>query len=130
MAGTDQELDNANTENDSEMNKEAEDRKLHRMAKVHNFLEMWQGSQNICAKQKEFFPHNQLMTAGGYFLDTEEIVKHPGHSFNMMVRLHSNCQKDLHCHHLCRQRTSLEDELKSEISAESRENTVMQWPVT
>jgi len=33
-----------NAENDSEMKKEAEKRKLHRMAKVHNFLEMWQGS--------------------------------------------------------------------------------------
>jgi hypothetical protein len=29
-----------NTENDSEMKNEAEERKLHRMAKVHDFLEM------------------------------------------------------------------------------------------
>jgi len=41
LTGTDQELDNANTENDSQMKKEAEERKLHRMAKVHDFLEMW-----------------------------------------------------------------------------------------
>jgi len=40
LAGTDPELDTTNTENDSEMKKEAEERKLHRMAKVHNFLEM------------------------------------------------------------------------------------------
>jgi hypothetical protein len=53
LAGTDPELDNANTENDSEMKKEAEERKLHRMAKVHHFLEMWQGSQNRRATQKE-----------------------------------------------------------------------------
>jgi len=46
LAGTDPELDTTNTGNDSEMKKEAEERKLHRMAKVHNFLEMWQGSQN------------------------------------------------------------------------------------
>ena len=44
LAGTDPELDNANTESDSAMKKEAEERKLHRMAKVHDFLEMWQGS--------------------------------------------------------------------------------------
>jgi hypothetical protein len=34
------------TENDLEMKKEAEERKLHRMAQVNNFVEMWQGSQN------------------------------------------------------------------------------------
>jgi hypothetical protein len=43
-AGIDPELDSTNTENDSEMKKEAEERKLHRMAKVHDFLEMWQAS--------------------------------------------------------------------------------------
>ena len=40
LAGTDPELDNLNTENDSEMKKEAEERKLHRIAKVHDLLEM------------------------------------------------------------------------------------------
>jgi hypothetical protein len=41
LAGTDPKLDTMNTENDSEMKKEAVERKLHRMAKVHDFLEMW-----------------------------------------------------------------------------------------
>jgi len=53
LAGADPELDTTNTENDSEMKKEAEDRKLHRMAKVQDFLEMWQASQNLSATQKE-----------------------------------------------------------------------------
>jgi len=53
LARPDPELDTTNTENNSEMKKEAEERKLHRMAKVHDFLEMWQGSQNLCATQKE-----------------------------------------------------------------------------
>jgi len=44
LEGTDPELDTKNTENDLEMKKEAEERKLHRMVKVHDFLEMWQGS--------------------------------------------------------------------------------------
>jgi len=57
------------------MKKEAEERKLHRMAKVHNFLEMWQGSQNLCATQKESGTQNKQMTAVGYMLDTEEIIK-------------------------------------------------------
>jgi len=38
-----------NKENDSEMKKEAEEKQLHRMAKLHDFLEMWQGSQNLRA---------------------------------------------------------------------------------
>jgi hypothetical protein len=45
LAGTVPELDNSNTENYTEMKKEAEERKLHRMAKVHHILEMWQSSQ-------------------------------------------------------------------------------------
>ena len=47
---------------------------LHRMAKVHDFVEMWQGSQNLRATQKESRPRNKQMTAVGYISDTEEIV--------------------------------------------------------
>jgi hypothetical protein len=75
LASTDPELDNANTENDLEMKKEAEERRLHRMAKVYDFLKMWQGSQNLCAIQKESRAQNKQMTAVGYISDTEEIVK-------------------------------------------------------
>jgi len=74
LACADPELDTMNTESDTEMKKEAEERKLHRMAKVHDFLEMWQGSQNLCATQKEFHTQNKEMTAVGYISDTEEIV--------------------------------------------------------
>jgi len=75
LAGIDPELETMNTENDSEMKKEVEERKLHRMAKVHDFLEMWQGSQNLRATQKESRAQNTQMTAVGYISDTEEIVK-------------------------------------------------------
>jgi len=74
LAGTDRELDTPHTENDLEMKKEAEERKLHRMAKVHDVLEMWQGSQNLCATQKESRAQNKQMTAVGYISDTEESV--------------------------------------------------------
>jgi hypothetical protein len=75
LAGTDPELDTTNTENDSEIKKEAEERKLHRMAKVYDFLEMWQGSQNLHATQKEFRAQIEQMTTVGYISDTEEIMK-------------------------------------------------------
>jgi len=75
LAGTVRELDTPHTDNDSEMKKEAEERKLHRMAKVHDFLEMWQGSQNLRATQKESRAQNKQMTAVGYISDTEESVK-------------------------------------------------------
>jgi len=75
LAVTDPELDTTNTENDSEMKKEAEERKLHRMAKVQDFLEMWQGSQNLRATQKESCAQNKQMTAVRYISDTEVIVK-------------------------------------------------------
>jgi len=64
-----------NTENDSEMTKEAEERTLHKMATVHDFLEMWPGSQNLRATQKESRAQNKQMTAVAYISDTEEIVK-------------------------------------------------------
>jgi len=75
LAGTDPELDTANTENDSEMKKEVEESKLHRMAKVHDVLEMWQGIHNLRATQKEYRSRNTQMTAVEYISDTEEIVK-------------------------------------------------------
>jgi hypothetical protein len=58
-----------------EMKREAEEKKLHQMAKVHDFLEMWQGSQTPRATQKESRAQNKQMTAVGYISDTEEIVK-------------------------------------------------------
>jgi len=71
LAGTDPELDTTNTENDLEMKKDAKERKLHRMAKVHNFLEMLKGSQNLRATQKESRVQNKQMTTVAYILDTE-----------------------------------------------------------
>ena len=44
LAGDDPVLHPDSTDNDMEMKREAEEKKLHRMAKVHDFLEMWQGS--------------------------------------------------------------------------------------
>jgi hypothetical protein len=75
LAGTDPELDTMNTENDLEMKKEVEDRKLHRMVKVQDFLDMWQGSQNLRATQKKSRAQNKQMSAVRYISDTQEIVK-------------------------------------------------------
>jgi len=57
------------------MEKEAEERKLHRLAKVNDFLKMSQGSQNLRATEKESRTQKMQMTAVGYISDTEEIVK-------------------------------------------------------
>jgi len=75
LAGTETALDNANTESDLEMKNEVEERKLHRMAKVHDCSEMWQRSQDLRATQKESRAQNKQMTAMAYISDTEEIVK-------------------------------------------------------
>jgi len=77
LAGTDPELDTTNIKNDLEMKKQGEERKLHRMAKVHDFLEMWQGSQNLHATQKESRAQDKQITAVGYISDTEGIFKAP-----------------------------------------------------
>jgi len=75
FADTDPALDTTNTENNSEMKKGAEESKLPRMAVVHYFLEMWQGSQNLSAAQTESRAQNKQMTARGYISATEEIIK-------------------------------------------------------
>jgi len=75
LASADSELDTMNTKNDSEMNTEAEERKLHRMAKVQDCLEMRQGSQNLGATQKESHAQYPPMTAVWEMSDMEEIVK-------------------------------------------------------
>jgi len=59
LAGDDPALDTTNTETYMEMKREAEQRKLHQMAKVHNFLEIRQGRQNLQAKQKESCAQNK-----------------------------------------------------------------------
>jgi hypothetical protein len=57
-----------------EMKREAEEKQLHKLAKVNNFLEMWQGNQTLPATQREANAQNQQMTAVGYISDTQEIV--------------------------------------------------------
>jgi len=75
LSGADPLLGTMNTENDSEMKTEAEERNLHRLPKVQDSLEMWQGSQNLCATRKESHHQNKQMSAGGYISDIEEIGK-------------------------------------------------------
>jgi len=77
LAHDDPSLDTTNTENNSEMKTEKEERKLHRMAKIHDLLEMRQGSQNLRATQMESRARNKQMTPLGYILDMEEIIKAP-----------------------------------------------------
>jgi len=64
-----------NTDNDFEMKREVEQKKLHRIAKVHNVLDMLQGSQNLWATQKESCTQHKQMTYLGYISDTKEVVK-------------------------------------------------------
>jgi len=68
-------LDPDSTDKDMEMKREAEEKKLHRMAQLHDLLEMWQGSQTLRATQKESRAQNKQLTAIGYISDTEEIVQ-------------------------------------------------------
>jgi len=75
MEGADPTLDLTNTEHFLEMKREVEDTKLHRMAKVHNMLEMWQGSQILCATQKKTHSEMKQLTSVRMFPDTEQIFE-------------------------------------------------------
>jgi hypothetical protein len=74
LAGNDPVLDMIEAEIDIELKREADERKLHRMAKVNDFLEMWQGSQNPRATLSESCAHTMQITAVGYISATEDIV--------------------------------------------------------
>jgi len=65
LAHGDAVLDNMNAENYLDMKGEVEQQKFHRMGKVHDFLEIWQGSQNLWATEKESRTQNTQMTAVG-----------------------------------------------------------------
>jgi len=69
------ELDRTKPENDLETKSEVEDTKLQSMSKVHDVLEIWHSSQNLCATERESCPLNEQMTAVKYISDTEEIIK-------------------------------------------------------
>ena len=84
-AGEDPVLDTSNTENDSEMKRQAEETTLQRLAKAHDILEMWQGSQLLWATQTKSRAQNTQITAKRYIPDTEEIVKAFWSLFQMMV---------------------------------------------
>jgi len=75
LAGDEPVLDRSESDNDLELKTEAEEKTLHRMAKVHDFLEMWRGSQNLHTTQKESHARNKQMTAVGYISDTEQSIK-------------------------------------------------------
>jgi hypothetical protein len=53
LACDDTVLNTMETQTALESKKEVEERKLHRMLKVNNILEMWQGRQNRLATQKQ-----------------------------------------------------------------------------
>jgi len=112
LAGDDPVLDSNSTDNNIEMKREAEEKKLHRMAKVHDFLEKWQGSQNLPAAQKESRAQNKQMTAVGYISDTEEKVKASWSNFQHDGAAAFKLSENHLCHQLCLQRTSLEDKCK------------------
>jgi len=75
LAGDNPISDPTSTDNDMEMKREEEQQNFHRMAKVHEFLEMWEGSQNLRATQKESRAQNKQMAAVEYISHTQEIVK-------------------------------------------------------
>jgi len=75
LVGDNPALNTTNTENNLEIKKEAKEGISHVMVKVHTFLEMWQGSQDIRCTQKESHAQNKYMPAIGYISDPEGIVK-------------------------------------------------------
>jgi hypothetical protein len=75
LAVHDPALDKTNIEKNFEIKNKAKVRKLHRMAKVQDFLVMWLCSQYLCGTQKESHAQLNRMPAVGYISDRAKIVK-------------------------------------------------------
>jgi hypothetical protein len=75
MAGDDPPLHIMAPETKLKLKEEAEERQLHRLAKIHDCLEMRQGSQTLQAAQKESPAPITQMTAIGYIVGAEEMLK-------------------------------------------------------
>jgi len=75
LAGNDPMFNTTQTENSLELQKEVEERISHKMARTHDFLEMWQGSPNLHTAEKESHAQIKRVTAVGYISHTEEIIK-------------------------------------------------------
>jgi len=84
---------------------------------VHEFLEMWQGSHNLRAIQKESCTQNKQMPAVRYISDTEEIVQASWSNFQLDCGAAYKLSENDLCHQLCLERNSLEDELKNSMSS-------------
>jgi len=90
-------LDNTENENDLELKKEVKVRTLHRMAKVYNYLEMWQAAKtNVLQRENPALKTCKWLPKGTFQVQKRS-SKHHGQTLNMMGQLHLNCQKD----HLC-----------------------------
>jgi len=75
LEGEDPVLDTTSTDNDMVIQREADGKMLHWMAKIHDIFEMWHGSHDLPATQKESHAHNIQMTPVGYISNTEKILK-------------------------------------------------------
>jgi hypothetical protein len=75
LVSNDSEWDQTSTDHHMEITREAEQKMLEQIGMVCDFLQMWQGSQNLQAIQKESCAQNYRMTAVEYISDTQEIVK-------------------------------------------------------
>jgi len=60
--------------NNLELKCDVDERKLSWIAKIHDLLAIWQGSQNLCGTQKESWAQHKQMTAVRYVSNTEEMV--------------------------------------------------------
>jgi hypothetical protein len=75
LVGNDPASDTTNTKDNMDMMRGEEESKLHRMAKVHDSVEMWQASQNLLGLQQKSHAQNKQTTAIDYISDTEEIIE-------------------------------------------------------
>lgn len=75
MGGGGLAMDTTEMEYNLELNSEANESNLHRMAKVCNKLKIRQGSQILCATQKGLRLQKKQMTTVGCISDIEETIK-------------------------------------------------------
>jgi len=99
------------------------------LAKVHTFWRYSRAAKTCVLHRRNLTLETSRWQPWDTFRIRKRSSKHPGHSFNMMVWLHWNCQKEHLCNQLCLQRTFLDDELDYSMSAESENFSIIQLNV-
>jgi len=105
-------LDNVGTENDLELKKQGEERNCTTWLESKTNWKWGRPTKTCVLHRRNLLSKTSNWHLFNKFQTLKRWSKHTGQTFNMVVQLYWNFQKDHRSHQHCLQRTSREDELR------------------